>query len=152
MAKMSRRAFLTGSAAAVAVVAFGSWFTWRRNTPEAFVKHAVLRNMEGWEIAAADLDRFTAEYLEAEQRFMGARSVRLAMRFRQAFFSDTARKLVPTQQRYEMAWLERRIVTRFVQSTDILFAAPDNRKVTYLRYWDPYTMGCANTLARYDYD
>lgn len=152
MAKISRRAFLTGSVAAVAAVTFGSWFAWRRNTPQAFVRHAILRNMAGYEIADADLDRFAADYLEAEQRFMGARSVRLAMRFRQAFFSDTARRLAPKQQRYEMIWLERRIVTRFVQSTDILYAAPDNRKVTYIRYWDPYTMGCANTIARFDYD
>jgi hypothetical protein len=152
MAKMTRRAFLGGAAGLVAMASLGSWLAWRRNTPEVFVKTAVTRNLDGYAIAGDALDAFAADFLEAESAIMQTRGVQLAMRARQVFFSDIARRLAPRQQRYEMLWLERLIVTRFAQSTDLLYSDPGSRTIRYIRYWDPYVSGCANTLARFDFD
>lgn len=152
MPKISRRTFLRGSVAAIAAATFGTYLVWRRNSPEAFVKQAVKRNLTDYDTDEAELNRFAADFLKQEHSLMQQSSVQLAVRMRQVFFSDLARKFAPRQQRFEIEWLERKIMTRFVQSTDLLYSAPDSRRITYVRYWDPYSLGCGNPMARYDFD
>lgn len=150
MPRMNRRAFLLSSAVVGGVGLAGtSGYAFMSTGPEEVVTRIVRYRFPEVRIAEADLQAFARDFLIYDRTSRPKlQALRLLLPMMQ---SDRMSMMVPARVQALYLGFERRIVTKFTMSTDF-FAQPAGagRQLTYTTFADPYLLGCANTLARFD--
>ena len=145
--RITRRSLLFSLVGLLAVGAGGASGSYVVNTPEALVAMIIRRRLPDIAIEDDVLAEFARRYLAFDKQIPGHLLALLRI-VSPVVFSDWLGFLIPGRARDMAEKLERRILTRFLLSTD--FFDPDREKdapVNYIAFADPWGVGCANPFA-----
>lgn len=148
--QLTRRKFLLFSGATVAAALAGisgqTLFVDRRETLVLAIIH---KHLPGVRITDADLAKFAKDFV-SHSMYKESKVFRYSSGIAR-FLLHSPYQWLPTVARERLNRLESTVLRDFFLGTNFFDDQdPFHRKVFYIAFPDPYTLHCANRLARYD--
>ena len=149
MKKLNRRQLIIGSC--IAVLLGGGAIVGGYELKSAVVS-IVRRRLGQTSIAAEDLDRFVADLTENRQDLLNSTRAKMVIRGRAFFLNGAFRWLMSKNMRHKLDSFEGHILTPLLLGSNFFESEAPPERLEYRQFPDPWALGCANPLARFDFD
>lgn len=149
--QITRRKFFlfSGAAIAAATVASLSGQTLLVDRRESLVLSVLHKHIPGVQITAAELAKFARDFVN-HSMYKESKTFRYGSSLGSLLLRSPY-QLLPSIARERLNRLESTVLRDFFLGTDFFDVKdPFHEKVSYIAFPDPYTLHCANRLARYD--